>query len=190
MVAVIGIDGRADGATLDQCKLNSADLVANNSLSYDDFDQRGTTSTTWRQLSDHGCFSAASKAADAYAMNADQLTPKQLRNVLFHEGQSLAMGGDDAAAARLVSAARDPDQSSSPDFDSTTYLKGTRSFLLGDRIGLADAAGRLGSESGRGNQINARALAGLLRCFGQPYVKAYSAACRPSQEATGARSGK
>jgi hypothetical protein len=47
----------------------------------------------------------------------------QRRDILFHIAQSLAMNGQNAEAALLVSAAKDSHQSKSSEFDCDTYLE-------------------------------------------------------------------
>jgi hypothetical protein len=160
------------------CHLTPDDKMANAKLSFDDFDQKGTLSSTWRALMQANCPGRAAEAADDYLVNGPVLTPDQKSDVLFHEAQALAIMGDNAQASRLVSAAIPPDRSGHGDLDWTTYLEGTWAFLVKDRATLDAAANKMMVEPGDTNRIDANVLRGLQTCFDKDYDTAYNM-CRP-----------
>jgi hypothetical protein len=160
------------------CHLTPEEKIANAKLSFDDFDQKGTTSSTWRALMKADCPGRAAEAADDYLVNGPMLTPDQKSDVLFHEAQALAIMGDNAQASRLVSAAIPPDRSGHGDLDWTTYLEGTWAFLVKDRTPLDAATAKMMAEPGETNRIDANVLRGLQACFDKDYDTAYND-CRP-----------
>ncbi|MGN6148290.1 MAG: hypothetical protein ACTHPD_07110 [Rhizomicrobium sp.] len=162
-----------------RCKLTPDDKAANATLSFDDFDQKGTTPSTWRALMNRDCPGRAAEAADDYLVNGPPLTPNEKSDVLFHEAQSLAIMGDNAQASRLVAAAIMPDRASHGDLDWTVYLTGTWAFLVNNRGALDAAAAKLAAEPGDGNRVNASVLRGLQACFDKSYDEAYNG-CRPA----------
>ncbi|MBS0272822.1 MAG: hypothetical protein JSR55_00130 [Proteobacteria bacterium] len=160
------------------CHLTPDEKIANAKLSFDDFDQKGTTSSTWRGLMKADCPGRAAEAADDYLVNGPMLTPDQKSDVLFHEAQALAIMGDNAQASRLVSAAIPPDRGMHGDLDWTTYLTGTWAFLVKDRATLDAASSKMAAEPGDSNRIDAAVLRGLQACFDKDYDTAYND-CRP-----------
>lgn len=160
------------------CHLTPEEKVANAKLSFDDFDQKGTTPSTWRALMKANCPGRAAEAADDYLVNGPALTPDQKSDVLFHEAQSLAIMGDNAQASRLVSAAIPPDRSMHGDLDWTTYLVGTWAFLVKDRATLDAASSKMAAEPGDANRLDGAVLRGLQACFDKDYDTAYND-CRP-----------
>ena len=108
--------------------LSETDLQHNASLSFDDFDQKGTTPATWRQLDDRGCKVEAALAAEDYLMHAKLASVVQQHDVLFHIAQSLAQAGRNDEAAMLVAASKDPIQAVGAAFDWNTYLDGKLGF--------------------------------------------------------------
>jgi hypothetical protein len=161
-----------------RCKLTVEDKIANAQLSFDDFDQKGTSPSTWRALMNRDCPGGAAEAADDYLVNGPPQTPEHKSDILFHEAQSLAIMGDNAQASRLVAAAIMPDRSNHTDLDWTTYLIGTWAFLVNNRATLDAATAKLAKEPGDGNRINANVLRGLSDCFDKDYDTAYNK-CRP-----------
>jgi hypothetical protein len=160
------------------CKLTPEGKAANARLSFDDFDQKGVTPSTWRALMLANCPGRAAEAADDYLVNGPVLTPEQKSDVLFHEAQSLAIMGDNAQASRLVSAAIPPDHGAHGELDWSTYLVGTWAFLVKDRVTLDAAASKMATEPGDGNRIDGAVLRGLQACFEKDYDTAYND-CRP-----------
>jgi hypothetical protein len=161
-----------------RCKLTADEKVENAKLSFEDFDQTGATPSTWRALMNRNCPGRAAEAADDYLVNGPPQTPEHKSDLLFHEAQALAIMGDNAQASRLVAAAIMPDRGMRADLDWTTYLTGTWAFLVNNRGALDAAAGKLSSEPGDGNRINANVLRGLQACFDKDYDTAYND-CRP-----------
>lgn len=161
------------------CRLFAEDLKANAALSFDDFDQKGTLTSSFRALENRGCDAVAADAAEDYMLHHPDLTSDERINVMFHEGQARAMAGEERIAAMLIAATRSLDQKLDAPFDWNTYVEGTWAFLVKDRARLEAATTALSLRSGVGNVTNARVLRGLLTCFNRPYKEAYgSASCR------------
>jgi len=160
------------------CKLTADEKAANAKLSFDEFDQQGTTPSTWRALMNRDCPGRAAEAADDYLVNGPAQTPEHKSDILFHEAQALAIMGDNAQASRLVAAAIMPDRANHGDLDWTTYLVGTWGFLVNNRAALDDASAKLSAEPGEANQTDAKVLRGLQACFDKSYDEAYNQ-CRP-----------
>jgi hypothetical protein len=160
-------------ASAKSCLLTAAGKAANAVLSYEDFDQKGTLPSSFRALDRLGCDAAAAEAAEDYMLHHPALTNGERLNLLFHEGQSRAKAGDERAAATLIAAARDLTQSPDDAFDWNTYVEGTWAFLVKDRARLEAAYEKLNREGSEENAINAKALRGLINCFGRPYKVAY-----------------
>lgn len=160
------------------CHLTPEDKIANAKLSFEDFDQKGTTSSTWRALMHANCPGRAAEAADDYLVNGPPQTPEHKSDILFHEAQALAIMGDNAQASRVVSAAIPADRSMHGDLDWTTYLVGTWAFLVKDRATLDAASSKMAAEPGDDNRIDSNVLRGLQACFDKDYDTAYND-CRP-----------
>jgi hypothetical protein len=160
------------------CHLTPEEKIANAKLGFDDFDQKGTTSSTWRALMHANCPGRAAEAADDYLVNGPPQTPEHKSDILFHEAQALAIMGDNAQASRVVSAAIPADRGMHGDLDWTTYLVGTWAFLVKDRATLDAASSKLAAEPGEDNRIDANVLRGLQMCFDKDYDTAYND-CRP-----------
>jgi hypothetical protein len=176
MALVIAVNAMAEPA----CTLTAADKAANAQLTYDDFDQKGTLPSSWRALSNARCDLLAAEAAEDYMLHREGLTQGLRLNLLFHEGQSLAMAGEERTAAKLVAAAKDLEQKPDDPFDWNTYVEGSWAFLVKDRARLDAAVARLSAAKGEGNAMNARVLRGLAKCFARSYKEAYgSADCKP-----------
>ncbi len=162
------------------CHLTAADKAANAQLSLDDFDQKGISPATWRQLSTRGCHALAVEAGADYLAHAHFRNASEQRLVMFHIGQSLGMAGDYDAAALMVAGSKTPMSESSGELAWNTYVDGTWAFFKRDKASLAQARDAVVAQPGKGNQINGGVLTGLLACFDKPYVVAYSSACRPT----------
>jgi hypothetical protein len=160
------------------CHLTPEEKAANAKFSFDDFDQKGTSSSTWRALMHANCPGRAAEAADDYLVNGPPQTLEHKSDILFHEAQALAIMGDNAQASRLVAAAIPSDRTSHGDLDWTTYLIGTWAFLVKDRATLDAAASKMAAEPGEDNRIDGNVLRGLQACFDKSYDEAYNA-CRP-----------
>jgi len=160
------------------CDLTLADKAANAKLSFDEFDQKGVTASTWRKLEEGGCHAQAVEAAEDYLVNGPALEADQKQDVLFHIGQSFAFWGREAEAAHFVAAAIPPDRGGHGELDWTTYLVGTWAFLAKDKPLLEVSAAKLSAEKGDGNVMDSAVLRGLAKCFARPYKIAY-VSCRP-----------
>lgn len=166
-----------------RCVLTNADRRANAALSFEDFDQKGVLPSTWRALSNDGCFDTASDAMESYLLDGPVTDQRERGDMSFHLGQTLALAGRTSEATVAMTAAARTGAAPDDDFDWHTYVVGTWAFLARDRERLEAAKRRLSSEPGRGNQINAAALSGLDACFDRPYVEAYQRPCREKADA-------
>ena len=155
-------------AAENKCVLTPADKAANRRLTFDQFDQKGATPSTWRRLEEAGCHAQALEAVDDYLANGPAQPADIKSDILFHEAQTLAMMGREAEAAHLVAAAIPADRAHDARLDWTTYLIGTWAFLAKDRSRLEDAVARMSSEPGPANRIDGDVLRGLLACFDKP----------------------
>jgi hypothetical protein len=160
------------------CELTDEQRVANRSLSFQDFDQRGVTPHTARKLGERDCFAEAAAASEDYLLFGPTLTQRENNVVSWHLAQYLALSGREAEGARVMATTRREPEETPDQFDWNTYVLGSHAFLTGDRAGLDIASERLNAQSGQRNIMNGRVLRRLQKCFGQPYVVAYeSEAC-------------
>src|SRR3569833_1664049 len=74
-----------------KCALTPAKKTANARLSFDDFDQKGVTPSTWRALEVAGCRKQAVEAAQDYLVNGKPETAGAKSIILFHIGLLLAI---------------------------------------------------------------------------------------------------
>jgi hypothetical protein len=177
-ILLFGVSTTDGAMAKSKCRLSADDKMQNAHLSFDDFDQKGVTSTTWRQLDNRGCHAVAAKAAEDYLINGPALTAAHKEDILFHEAQSLAFVDKNAQAAQLVAAAIPKDRANHGDLDWITYLVGTWAFLVKDKSLLDSSATKMSAEPGAENAIDANVLRGLAKCFNRSYRVAY-ASCRP-----------
>jgi hypothetical protein len=161
------------------CTLTMQAKVANAKLSFDDFDQKGSTPTTARSLGQRGCWKAAAEATADYLIRGPIASPGEQVVLLFHVGQQLALGGEERRGADFVAAARRPvDPAASADrLRWNDYVVGTWAFLTKDRAMLTAARDAVLAGKNPGDQINGRILAALERCFNKPYIVAYDPKC-------------
>jgi hypothetical protein len=163
----------ANAETTEPCGLTEADLAANAKLSFDDFDQRGTTPATARKLGERQCYAEAARASEHYLLFGPELSESDRIVVAWHLGQYLATAGDEQAAARVLSATRRPTNPIPGDgFDWNTYVIGTWAFLTKDRDLLEASTKKLSAAPGERNAINARVLRALHSCYGKSYREA------------------
>lgn len=156
------------------CQLGDSDLIANRRLSFEAFDQVGELPSTARALGERDCYAEAARASEDYLLHGPETTSRQREILAFHMGQYLATAGQEREAARVIATARTQNDPPQPDgFDWNTYVVGTWAFLTRDRALLEASHARLAAAPGERNAYNARALAGLVRCFGRPYREAY-----------------
>ncbi len=154
------------------CALTPADLNRNATLTFEQFDQLGTTPATARALGQRRCYAAAAKASEHYLLFGPELTEGERNVVAWHLGQYVASAGDEAAAAWVIATARRPSTPEADGFDWNTYVVGTWAFLVKDRGLLEASHKKLTAAPGERNGINARALTNLMQCFDRPYAEA------------------
>lgn len=160
------------------CRLTPTDKAANVQLSFNDFDQVGTSPATGRRLADRGCYIEAAEATEDYLVNGPVQKPSEQRVLLFHLAQQLALAGYVREAARFVGAAKNVEQEATS-LDWNSFVEGTWAFLVRDRAKLVAAREKLEASDRPGDKLNMRALAGLENCFGKSYREASGPACRP-----------
>jgi hypothetical protein len=160
------------------CSITSADKAANAQLSFDDFDQKGVSPTTWRRLSNRGCDAVAVEAAEDYLAHAHFKVAQEQRDVMFHIGQSLGTIGRYDEAALMVAGSKAPAAEPTGELDWNIYVDGTWAFFKRDKAALTQAQQALVAKPGKGNQLNGSVLTGLLNCFDRPYGVAYGGTCR------------
>ena len=174
----LGVTGTAaaqrvePAAQTHQCALADADLAANARLSFDEFDQRGTTPATARQLGNQRCYAEAARATEHYLVNGPILSTGEHSAVVWHLGQYLAAAGDEPRAASVMAAARRPIEPGD-ELEWNAYVEGTWAFLVKDRPVLETAVARLRAAPQPRNRNNLRAVERMLRCFGRSYADAY-----------------
>jgi hypothetical protein len=168
----------ASAETTETCRLTEADLAANAKLSFDDFDQRGTTPATARKLGERKCYAEAARASEHYLLFGPELDAGKRAIVAWHMGQYLASAGDEKTAAKIIAGTRRyPNPVAEDLFDWNIYVVGTWAFLTKNRALLQDASKKLSAAPGDRNAITARVLRGLERCFDKLYDEAYGGAC-------------
>ena len=178
----LSLNFAATAVAAESCELTEADRAANANLSFDDFDQRGTTPTTSRKLGERECYAEAARASEHYLLFGPLLDQHQRTVVTWHMGQYLALNGDEETAARILAATRRQPVNADDTLDWNTYVIGTWAFLTKDRNLLRTASQKLSSAPGVGNTMNARVLQGLEACFEKPYRDAYgTTACMPAK---------
>lgn len=156
------------------CALTPEHLAANRTLSFESFDQRGTTPWTARKLGERDCNVEAARASEDYLLHGPELTERQRQVVSWHLGQYLASSGAELEAARVMATTMRNEEMTPDNFDWNTYVLGTHAFLTKDRPAIDAAVTALSAQEGMRNQINARALRRLQTCFDRPYREAYA----------------
>jgi hypothetical protein len=160
------------------CSLSPADKLANAALSFDEFDQMGTSPSTWRQLSKRKCEREAIEAAEDYLVHGPLPTEAERKVITFHIGQTLGFLDKFEAAALMVASSKNLTQSVTAELDWNTYVQGTWAFFKRNQAELTEMRDRLAMEPGSRNGINAAVLTGLVNCFAEPYAVAYEQPCR------------
>lgn len=141
-------------------------------LPYWEFDQ---TEKGWRSLGN--CYPEQTQLLKRYIKRQEY----EMRGVRWHLAQTLAMTGDNAAAAEQALLSVNPDEATqTPSFSWNTYVLATAAFLRKDRIAfdVQYEAHRRATEANAENATNLKVLAGLAACFDKPYREAYGK-CRP-----------
>ncbi|HEX4846765.1 MAG TPA: hypothetical protein VFV30_01355 [Novosphingobium sp.] len=159
-----------------ECALTPADLAANRTLTWQQFDQQTASPTSWRSLVERKCYNAAAAAYQDYLISGPIPPGERWQTTArFHLGQSLAHAGRNEEAARIISTARRETEVGGLRWN--LYVQGTVAFLTRDRAGLDAAFTALRAEPGTSNAINAGVLAGLRQCWDKPYIEASAPAC-------------
>ena len=151
-------------------------LDADLALAYDAFDQDDHQG--WRPLADAGCESEAATLIGAYA--AKQAHPHPV--LAWHRAQMLATAGQTTEAiAAARSTLRAPHGDDDSGFDWNDYANATIAFLQGDKPALQQSRDLLAAAVRKSefNLPNLRSADRLLRCFGQPYKRAYACPAVP-----------
>jgi hypothetical protein len=176
---------RAEAASSEkQCAVDRDRLLA---LDQRSFDQ---TPSGWRGLAQSGCYLAAADIIrDWRKLNAASDTI-----LYWHEGQMRAKANHYSHAISLFRQSRKKPSAEMAEAWNI-YVDGSIAFLLADRRALERARARLAGTSrpaefnpvdSTGKPLNVpwppnlAVLDSLLRCWGLPYVQAYS--CPPSRQ--------
>lgn len=163
------------------CELSAAEIKANASLSFTEFDQQGTLPGTARALSERGCYMQAVVASEQYLVSGVTLSTRERSIVIWHMAQNLALAGNEREAARLsLAALREADATDQADqFDWNSYVRGSWGFWVKDANLLAQSQQKLIATGGGRNLMNAKVLAALQACLSRSYAFAYEAkSCR------------
>jgi len=167
-------------ANASACVLTAEDKVANRKLSFPDFDQRPTLPSNARSLGAAGCYREAADATEDYLAYGPVAEPGQRAIMAFHMAQYLASAGDERSAARIVPLGRRADLPADYHIDWNSFVDGMRAFFVKDRPGLDAATSTLRARKTTGDDMNAKALERLGRCFDKPYNDALTDdACAP-----------
>ncbi|MFX1682876.1 hypothetical protein PV762_26985 [Mitsuaria sp. CC2] len=141
-------------------------------LPYWEFDQ---TERGWRALGN--CHLEQAQLIKRYVRRQEY----EQRGVRWHLAQTLAMLGDDAAAAEQALLSINPEEATdTPGFSWNTYVLATVAFLRKDRAAfdVQYEAHRRATEADAENAMNLKVLERLAECFDKPYRKAYGR-CQP-----------
>jgi hypothetical protein len=141
-------------------------------LDYQDFDKQGGDG--WRKLYDEHCYKESAALIAEFSQTAPELSAQQQRNLNFHQGQALAIGGNTAAALAAFKLCFRPvdDQNG---FRWNAYLRGTIAFLSKDTSALLAARDELRAHAENvGNRINLGKLENFVAHPEWSYADAYS----------------
>ena len=141
-------------------------------LPFHEFDQ---TEAGWRQLGP--CPAEQASLLRRYLIKHDS----ENRLLHWHLAQTLAMAGDNTAAAEQALLSVNPDEATQhPSFAWNAYALATVAFLRNDRAAFDEQyeIHRRAANGFKANEVNFKVLTGLAKCFGKSYAEAYGA-CRP-----------
>ena len=180
MLGLLMLLSAAQSTASANCAITVADKAANARLSFEDFDQQGTSVSSARALVNRGCWSEAAEATQDYLVHGPLGTEKQQRALRFHLGQQLANAGRENLAAIAIAGARDPAENLK---DATAlrwndFVRAHWAFFTKDRGLLLEALNGMKSGEGFGNRLNLALVEGLSKCFDHPYLEAVSEPCR------------
>lgn len=140
----------------------------------------------WRALDNRGCKREAADLIRSYRLAKHRSDERLL---FWHEGQVRAMLGETSRAIDLFNRSKAP--ASEAGFGWNLYVDGTIAFLRNDRATLLGARRALAALpppptpltltiNGQSVRVpwppNLNVLDSFLKCFGQPYSKAYGCA--------------
>ena len=153
-------------AAASTCAVPAAEAVAQLSLPYAAFDNRGAP-FGWRTLSSSGCTDAAVSLLTRYAEeNRSRLAPAEQREIAFHIGQALAMAGREPESIPWFEHALSAEASGEWD----TYVQATLAFLRRDTVALG--AARASYATLAPDSMRLQIIDGLVACPTEPYMKA------------------
>jgi hypothetical protein len=179
LILSLALNFATKGNAAESCRLTEDDLAANTKLSFEDFDQHGTTPATSRKLGERDCLAEAARASEHYLLFGPELDASQRAIVAWHMAQYTASAGDEKTAAKIIAGTRRyPNPAPEDLFDWNTYVVGTWAFLTKDRALLQDASKKLSAAPGDRNAINAKVLRAFERCFDKTYREAYGACAK------------
>jgi hypothetical protein len=148
------------------CSVPTPEIGRQTALEYDAFDSQPAP-FGWRALVEAGCTDAAVSLLSAYEhQNSDQLPKSQRLEVAFHQGQALAMSGDDARSIPHFERAL----GSGGDDEWSTYVDATLAFLKRDTRALQKARDTYARISP--GSMRLLFLDGMLACPNERYAKA------------------
>ena len=151
-------------------------LAGDLSLAFDAFDQDDHQG--WRPLGDAGCEAEAATLVAAWASRQPHPHPV----LAWHRAQMLAKAGQtDEAIAAARATLHPPHGDDASGFDWNDYVDATIAFLQGDKPALQKGRDLLAAAAQQSefNLPNLRSADRLLRCFGQPYKRAYDCPAAP-----------
>jgi hypothetical protein len=169
--AAFAVNARADDSTTSVLNLD-----------YNKFDQ--TQHSGWRALSEEGHLRESAVLIEAYLAKHTKLNDSQKVALHFHAAQALALAGDNAAALKhLTSARQKTDYPGYPDIQRAMegwndYVSATEAFLQHDLRKLQNARERLAKNSALASdkmfKENLKIVDALVAHFNDSYKKAYT----------------
>lgn len=140
-------------------------------MPYREFDQ---SASGWRKLD--SCYAESAKLIGRYIKKQES----EQRTLRWHLAQTLALSGENARAVEEALKSLNPDEAKQhPTFSWNAYVQATVEFLRNDRAAfeVQYEVHRKAAEKYPENKANLDVLTGLSKCFGKPYIEAYST-CR------------
>ena len=162
------------------CEFSPAELDKVLALDYAAFDQ--TENQGARLYAAKGCHLQAAQLTDVWQLHHQStLESWQARVLHFHAGQLYAQASKDSygiAVARFQKSS-DPREPPSSPFGWNAYVAATIAFLQGDLEAAKTQLLLLRAKKNEANDKNIAVVEALIKCFGRPYLEAYSPACVP-----------
>lgn len=156
------------------CTLTDTQKSAMLAANYNDFDQSLSATGSWRPLVNEGCYEAAADIISRYLeKHRATLCAEDVWTLNFHAGQTLAMGGKDAASIPWFEKSRDPTAGA----EWLAYVDATLAFLKKDQSKLTAArAAYLAATSANAPRL--KVIDGFIACLTKPYMQAMM--CEPT----------